>query len=778
MENKELERGLKMKGKKLYAIILVCIMTLMSLSSRATAEMDVAADESTPVHWVFDSVPDSTKTQEGITYVIYGNTEYQEGGSLKMTADQGGAGWTLGEEAKAVLKDYPLVLEEQLTMGDTKQCQALLMRNQNSQELLGIYPDKWRIFKWTKESSFPPGASLTGRIYTIRLVVDYPNNSICMTVSENAAGNETILEASLSTDDADVFGGEFADGVSLIQMYGTNQSVINYARIGFIATAPEVKEVKFGDTPYVDGTPVSRETTKITIPVSCPLDSESLNGQISLKDSNNQSVSVNASYDAEQKALVIMNGRLRKTTEYTLTLGEGIKNTLGTPIAEPYSLTFITDDSGETISPSITLAAVTSGLSEGDSLTITPTVSGGESDIVSVEYFDNGVSIGTETDFPYIKTIASIAGGRHTIYATVTNAEGERVDSSELSFFVNKYITEVMADEDSMGISNTFTGDLIKIEHTVTITADKLTKAGEDYSAQGAIKTGDANASDYIYNLWNIYSPLSTSFGRTLENGDTVVFTIIVDTSVGKIDVYCDDELIKTVNDERSKRGIVRYAEQNGIDGGLNSHIKMMKLTVAAMPSELVFKKQGAETVYGLTDADEIEIMFNKELTEIDFEGKVTLTDEDGKTIACSGEYKDGKYVLRPAEVLENAKYYTITFRNVAGMSGQEETIGFTARSAFELKNLMLSDDGTAHAAIVNNTDIAQEYTLFAAVYDSTGKVLNYIGFENGTIAANTSEVKRCSIEGYTKQSRQKVVFMLWDSIQDMTPLCIPAVMN
>ena len=764
-----------MKTKRFCAFAAAIAIVLSQASIPVSAQEQASGNDT--IYWVFDSIPQNNQTVSGINYTKYGNTDWVEG-SLKATANSAGAGFTLEDEAKSILKDYPLILEGQFTVsGESASFNALQGRNSssngNNQELIGFFPqNKWRLFKWTKE--IPLGSDFAGNVYTYKFTADYQNNLMTLAATEKSADAESEeYTVSLPVEDSDTLGGEFADGISLLQMYLSNNSVYNYARIGYIANAPEAETVSFDDAEYQEGTPVSREASKITVTFNQPIDAESIAGQASLVSATGKNVSANAVLGSDSKSLEISIGRMQKETQYTLTLDTGIKNSLGIALAQPYTLVFTTDNSGEVIPPSISISADIANVAEGDTLAIAAAVNGGESDIEKVEYFDNGSSLGEITEFPYTYTIDSISNGTHSIYAVITNADGETAQSNELSFMVDKYISEIVYDKDGTGDSQTIMGDLIKIDQTLTITADNFEK-----TYQQVMKLGNSAKSEYIWNVWCIYSDLSTNFGIKLQNGDTVKMTTVIDTSTGEVkryvnDIYYDNVALSDANKELAKNGIVRFAETNGGNSGCyTSHVTMYKMTKAILPSGLVFKKNGQLTGYGLNDATDIEVSFNKTLPEdVSFDGKVTMTSSDGQTVEFEGTFADNIYTLKPAEVLTAGKVYTITFDGVDGMSNKE-SISFAASSAFELKACSVAKDGTTRATVVNNTASSQSFAVIAALYDNEGNVLEYADFANGTVDSGKTVSLSLKLENYSGKSSQTVKFMLWDSMKTIKPLC------
>jgi hypothetical protein len=136
--------------------------------------------------------------------------------------------------------------------------------------------------------------------------------------------------------------------------------------------------------------------------------------------------------------------------DYTVTFGTLFPTSyyIYAEVTDGYSDTARTVTNSFTVNPPpapvATLAGPTDGQSFwfGDTITATSSVSGGTPPN-SVQFYTNGVAVGSAVPAPYTITLSGLPVGTYTIYATVTDAQSRQHTTATHTFYVAPLPTEI-----------------------------------------------------------------------------------------------------------------------------------------------------------------------------------------------------------------------------------------------------------------------------------------------------------------------------------------------
>ena len=192
---------------------------------------------------------------------------------------------------------------------------------------------------------------------------------------------------------------------------------------------------------------------------------------------------------------------------------------------------------------------------------------------------------------------------------------------------------------------------------------------------------------------------------------------------------------------------------------------------------------------------DKIVISFPQKIkAETLLASNIYLTDENGATIATSGQVVDGmECTLTLSEPLTADSIYTLHIKNLKNVSGYvmsgEFTQDFVVESAVVvsgLKNIMIGteevvslsqltagNEVTVNYSVENTTDTKQDATIIIAFYnyENDVPVLVSCNVIPGEIAANTKADNLSQTFTVPSDTFNSVTVMLWDDVDGMKPL-------
>ena len=241
--------------------------------------------------------------------------------------------------------------------------------------------------------------------------------------------------------------------------------------------------------------------------------------------------------------------------------------------------------------PSVTLAASSTAIHEGQSVTLTATASDTDGTIASVKFYRNSSLVATDTTSPYSYTYSDAAAGNHDFHAVATDDDGASTTSSTVTVTVNAYPTVTLAasstaiDEgDSVTLTATPSdtdGTIVSVvfyrndtlvssltESPYTYVYSNAAAGSHDFHVVATDDDGASTTSSTVTVTVNAYPTVTlAASSAAIDEGDSVTLTATAsdtDGTIAKVEFYRNDSLVAT--DDQSPYTYVYSNAPRGAD--------------------------------------------------------------------------------------------------------------------------------------------------------------------------------------------------------------------
>lgn len=503
---------------------------------------------------------------------------------------------------------------------------------------------------------------------------------------------------------------------------------------------------------------VSPITKRISLDFGEYIDPESVEGNITLKDLNDQDISFTTEVNNEKVILTGVN--LEPQTSYILTVLSGVANIFGDTLESDFVYNF---DTGRK-------AATLVGI-DYESQQPLPNK--------YVEYDPASFTIEEEGTNHYLKALPNYSAYAYELSEVIDKTSGKKY-SVKFDFRMGEENTTdvkiYLAVKDELGVSD-------KRFHQFCIFRigkDKKLKAGNNTDSGIEVELGKW----YSYELEHTAGSSTMNLTVTPRGGEPITKEFRVENSDWGGYTYADyDSLAFGWGNSISYVDIDNILIEREVESPTldENNIKFLAVDNTIL--------DGTQTAVNPL-AEKIELNFSEIMESESFTDNITLKDSDNQDVAFTVELNN-KTVTLSNMALEPGKTYTLKVsKNVESAYGDAMENDFTytftiatKKVEITLDSVMINDqavtnlsglsDGAANlkASVSNTTEAAMDAVFVIGYYDSTGKLLD-LSLTDYTAQISAKKDVLIPVTIAKPEGTAKVTVMCIDSLSNVKPLC------